>query len=463
MYGSVTEAIVGQLRNILGDAAVSTGESDRVTHSADESIQPPVVPDVVVYPRTTEHVSRLAALANEHRIPLTGYGAGSSVEGHTIPVHHGIVVDFRDMNRIIEVHVEDFQVTVEPGVTRLDLEAHLGRFGLFFPPDPGANATIGGMIANNAAGIRTVKHGMTRDNVLALEVVLADGRVMNTGSRSIKQSAGYDLRHLIVGSEGTLGLVTRATLRVWPIPEHFRTAMVGFADVATAAEAVYAIVGQGLAPAALELLHEDHLTWMNEDEGSSYPEVPTLMVEFTGPSEVAVADAMIETHRICEARGAVGVTDSIGREARAEMWRHRHGLRERYIRRGRGKKAIPVDVAVPISRFPDLVTYALDQVAAHGFDFPIVGHAGDGNLHIGIVLDPDDPDERARASRLDHDLIAKALEYDGTSTGEHGIGIGKRQFLVDEFGQTAVDVMRSIKQALDPNGILNPGKVLPEA
>ncbi len=201
---------------------------------------------------------------------------------------------------------------------------------------------------------------------------------------------------------------------------------------------------------------------MNEDEGTDYPEVPTLMVEFTGPSEIAVADAMIETHRICADLGSVGVTDSIGREARAEMWRHRHGLRERYVRRGKGKKTIPVDVAVPVSRFPELVEYALSQVAAEGFDYPIVGHAGDGNLHIGIVMDPDDAGERERALRLDRHLVEKALELEGTSTGEHGIGIGKKDFLEAEFGPAAVDVMRSIKRALDPNGILNPGKVLPD-
>ena len=458
MNAVVTDQVLTELRNIVGAEAVSTGESDRTTHSHDESTHTPVLPDVVVYPQGSDQVSRLLALANEARVPVTGFGAGTSVEGHTVPVAGGIVVDFRDMNRVVKLHADDFQVTVEPGVLRLDLEEYLGRRGLFFPPDPGANATIGGMIANNAAGIRALKYGATRDNVLALEVALADGRLVRTGSRSVKQSAGYDLRHLVIGSEGTLGQVTRATLRAVPIPEHSEAAVVAFGDLSAAAAAAAAMIGHGLEPAALELMHGDHMRWLNEDEGTDYPEAATLMLEFSGADGSAVAGALEAAVGLCSE--ALEVRQDLSREERAELWRHRHGMRERYVRRSPGQRRVSIDVSVPISRLAELAEFATARGGELGLAAPVFGHAGDGNLHLSVAYEGEEGESRANA--FGRELALTAIEMGGTCTGEHGIGIGKRRYLEAEFGPEAVAVMRSIKEAFDPNGILNPGKVLPD-
>jgi len=458
----ITPEILAELVAIVGPDLVAQGTSILELHSHDESTQAPVLPEAVVFPETTAEVSALAAAANRHGIALTAFGAGTSLEGHTVPVHRGIVIDFGRMNQVLSVHDGDFQVTVQPGLLRLDLEKHLSSYGLFFPPDPGANASIGGMIANNAAGIRTIKYGATRDHVLALEVVLADGRIINTGSRSIKQSAGYDLTHLIVGSEGTLGLVTEATLRVYPIPEHFSTAIVAFPNVPAAAHAVFGIMGHGLEPAAVELVHQDHIAWMNEDEGSKLHVAPSLMLEFTGPNEKAVDEAMTTALAICDDAGSTGSERGLGREARNAMWRMRHSIRERVRRHFPDHKLISVDVAVPISRFPDLIAFSQERAAALGLDYRVMGHAGDGNMHMGLTYTPDDAEERRRAETLSSELVGKALDMDGTSTGEHGIGLGKKAYLVAEHGKAAVEVMRDIKRTLDPNNILNPGKVLPD-
>lgn len=458
----MTPGLLDELRLIVGTDAVSTGRSDLEIHSHDESTHEPVLPDVVVYPTTTEQVSAILQLANRERVAVTGFGGGTSVEGQTVPAPEGIVVDFRDMNRVVAMHAEDFQVTVQPGILRRDLETYLSTYGLFFPPDPGANASIGGMIANNAAGIRTIKYGATRDNVLALTAVLADGRIIRTGSRSVKQSAGYDLRHLIIGSEGTLALVTEATLKLAPVPEHFATAIVAFPNVGAAAATVHAIMGYGLEPAALELLHPSHIRSMNEDEDAGLEEAPSLMVEFTGASDTAVADAMAEARSLCNEYGALSVRQGFGHEQRTRMWRMRHGTRERYVRRNPGKKIISVDVSVPVSGLPELVAFAERAGSELGFELAVLSHAGDGNVHIPVIYDPTDEESANRATRLGEMLVEKALDLGGTSSGEHGIGIGKRRYLSAEFGEEAVGVMRDIKRLLDPHDILNPGKVIPD-
>lgn len=457
-------SLIGSLADIVGPDHVTTSDAERELHSHDESDHTPVKPDAVVFPSSTGEVSQIAALANRHRVPIVGWGAGTSVEGHTIPVHKGIVVDFRRMNRILAVHASDFQAEVQPGILRLDLEEHLSqRHGLFFPPDPGANASIGGMLANNAAGIRALRYGAAGANVLALEVVLADGSVIRTGSRSVKQSAGYDLTRLFVGSEGTLGLITAATLKLAPIPEHVSSAVIAFPDVTAAANAVYAIMGYGLEPAALELLHEDHVRWMNEEEGAGFAAAPSLMVEFTGASDNAVEEAMEMTRDIAERHGSVGFAGTVGFEARQAMWRLRHATRERARRRFPGHEWVSMDAAVPISRLPELIAFCEQITADRAQEARVIGHAGDGNLHLGLHFDPEDGAAREAALATGHDLVMKAIELGGTCSGEHGIGLGKIKYMVAEHGAEAIDTMRSIKQALDPNGILNPGKVLPPA
>ena len=456
----MNDAILTQLRAIVGDEHVSSAEADRTLHAQDQSTHPPVLPDVVVWPNSTEEVSAIAKLASEHHIPITAWGAGTSLEGHSIPLKRGISLNFQRMDRVLAVHDEDFQVTVQPGIFRKALEAHLAPYGLMFAPDPGANASLGGMIANNAAGIRTVKYGATRDNVLALEVVLASGDIIRTGSRSIKQSAGYDLTHLFTGSEGTLGLITAATLKLVPIPEHFSTATIAFGSVEAAAEAVYGIIGSGLEPAALELIHPDMIGWMNEDAGAGLTVAPSLMIEFSGASEQTVATAMNMAREVCEDAGSTGFQGGLGRDARRQMWEFRHGIRERMVRTFPNQHWVLVDLAVPISNFPKLVAYCQQKIYDYGFDSRIIGHAGDGNMHCGMHFAPTDTDAQSRAVQLGKVMVAKTLELEGTCTGEHGIGIGKQKYMLAEHGENALSTMRTIKRALDPLNILNPGKVV---
>lgn len=455
------DSLHGALCDILGEQHVSVTQADRDLHAHDDSSHPAVPPDIVVWPSQTDEVAAIARLADETRTPLTAWGVASSAGGHVIPIRRGIVIDFQRMNRILEVDMENFQAVVEPGVLRLDLEDHLAKQGLFFAPDPGANASIGGMVANNAAGIRALKYGATKDNVLGLEVVLANGTVITTGSRSIKQSSGYHLTQLFVGSEGTLGLVTKAIIKLRPIPEHVSTAIVGFDTVQAAADAVHDIMGMALEPAALELLHQDHIRWMNEDEGSAYPEVPTLLIEFTDSSAGSVVERMETAAEICSEHGAIGFTGVTDHQERAALWRIRHGVRHRYRRRLPGGNWIGMDVSVPVARFPELVSYAMDCAQANGLPGSVLGHAGDGNLHMGIGYMPDDEDGKRRAHHVSHLLVEKAIEMGGTCSGEHGIGLDKLGYMVAEHGSGAIEAMRAVKAALDPNGILNPGKVLP--
>ncbi|MFK7803998.1 MAG: FAD-binding oxidoreductase [Anaerolineae bacterium] len=453
--------ILQRLQAIVGTENASIAQADRALHAQDQSSQPAVMPDYVVWPNSTAEVSAIVKVAAAHSIPITAWGAGTSLEGHSIPLQKGISLNFQRMNHVVEVHAEDFQVTVQPGIFRKELEAHLAKFGLMFAPDPGANASIGGMIANNAAGIRTVKYGATKDNVLALELVLANGDVVKTGSRSVKQSAGYDLTRLIVGSEGTLALVTEATLKLVPIPEHFSTATVAFPSVDATAEAVYGIMGSGLEPAALEMLHPTNIEWMNEDAGLDMVVAPSLMMEFSGASEIAVTEAINMAQEICADAGSLGFSGGIGRDTRKAMWELRHSLRERSVRTFPGHHWMLVDVAVPISKFPELVAYCQNEIDKSGFDGRIIGHAGDGNMHAGIHFLPDDTEAKGRAAQLGTVIVNRALELGGTCTGEHGIGIGKQKYLIQEHGETALEMMRIIKQSLDPNNLLNPGKVVP--
>lgn len=456
----MNESILQQLYQIVGREHVSAAEADRALHSQDQSTHPPVLPDVVVWPNSTAEVSAIAKLASKHHIPITAWGAGTSLEGHSIPLKRGISLNFQRMARVLAVHDEDFQATVQPGIFRKALEAHLANYGLMFAPDPGANASIGGMIANNAAGIRTVKYGATRDNVLALEVVLANGDIIRTGSRSVKQSAGYDLTHLFTGSEGTLGLITAATLKLVPIPEHFSTATIAFESVEGAAEAVYSLIGSGLEPAALELIHPDMIQWMNEDAGANLTVAPSLMIEFSGADEQTVANAMTLAHQVCAEVGSTGFQGGLGRDARRKMWAFRHGIRERLVRTFPNQHWVLVDLAVPISNFPKLVAYCQEKVYEYGFDGRIIGHAGDGNMHCGMHFAPNDEAAKARATELGKVMVKRALELEGTCTGEHGIGLGKQKYMLAEHGENALNTMRLIKQALDPLNIMNPGKVL---
>ncbi len=454
------QATIQALESIVGPERVSTAQADRAQHARDESSHPEHLPDVVAWPQTTAEVSAILRHANEARLPVTAWGAGTSLEGNPIPTHGGLVLDFRLMNQIIEIHENDFQVTVQPGVLYQDMNKVLARSGLFFAPDPGANASIGGMVANNAAGIRTVKYGATKDNVLALEVVLANGQVIRTGSRSVKQTSGYDLTHLFIGSEGTLGIVTEATLKLAPLPEHFSAIVAAFPTVNDAAQAVSEIIGAGLEPAALELLDVTAVKIINTEEGIDLIVAPNLFMEFNGASEAALREELAMAETICHDNNCQHYQDGVGRQERARLWEARHQLFETAVRSHPGQSYFITDVAVPISRYPALVAYAAEIVTELKVRGLIIGHAGDGNMHTILFFPPDDATAQANAQLVNSRLVERALALDGTSTGEHGVGLGKQKFMLQEHGEAALNLMRQIKATLDPNGILNPGKVL---
>jgi D-lactate dehydrogenase (cytochrome) len=451
---------VVDLLALLPAERVSAAQADRTLHAKDQSSHAAHLPDLVVWPVSTAEVSAVLAYANEHGIPVTPWGAGSSLEGNSIPVCGGIVLDLTRLNRMVEIHHADFQVTVEPGLFYKDMNKELARHGLFFPPDPGANASVGGMLANNAAGIRTVKYGATRDNVLALEVVLASGEVIHTGSRSVKQSAGYDLTHLFVGSEGTLGVITQATLKLYPLPEHFSAATAAFPSVEAAAGAVYDLIGAGLEPNALELIDKTAAEVISASANLNLTPAPNLFMEFSGASLTALTETLSTAEAICRSRGALNYHSGVGREERARLWEARHHAFEAHLRHFAGQDYLLTDVAVPISHYPALVTYASELMSDLNFVGSIVSHAGDGNMHSNIFFPPDDAARRAAAHEYNDRLVRRAIELGGTSTGEHGVGLGKQKYMALEHGAGALRVMQQIKRLLDPHNILNPGKVL---
>jgi D-lactate dehydrogenase (cytochrome) len=452
--------ILQTLQDIVTPARVSSTQADRAQHARDQSAYAEYLPAVVVWPRTVAEVSAILSCGNEARVPVTAWGAGTSLEGNPIPIHGGISLDFGQMNQILTIHEADFQVTVQPGVLYKDMNKALAQFGLFFAPDPGANASIGGMVANNAAGIRTVKYGATRDNVLALEVVLANGELLRTGSRSVKQSAGYDLTHLFVGSEGTLGIVTQATLKLFPLPEHFSAVIAAFPTVETAAEVVFTLIGSGLEPTALELLNLQAITILNTETDFDLAVAPTLFMEFSGASEASLAEELAMVESICRDYECQRFQSGVGREARNQLWQARHRFFETSLRYYPDHDYLLTDVAVPISQFPPLVAAANEIMARLACQGTIIGHAGDGNLHTAIFFPPGDTQARAHAGQVNDHLVEQALALGGTCTGEHGVGLGKQKYMLAEHGPVALNLMRQLKMMLDPNGILNPGKVL---
>jgi D-lactate dehydrogenase (cytochrome) len=362
------------------------------------------------------------------------------------------------MNKILEIRPQDLQVDVQPGVLRKELNRKTGRYGLFFPPDPGADATIGGMIANNASGVQTIKYGATRDYIMQLTVVLPDGRVISTGCKAHKSSSGYDLTRLFVGSEGTLGVVTEATLKLTGIPSHYLAATMTFNDLASASNAVAVLMGSGLEPAALELLPPVLISLMNRENNLNMPEVPSLFCEFHGVSQTALQEKADLTRELCDECGATGFKFGIEEKDRRELWRARHEAWETIHRAHPKKDTLIVDVAVPISRYPEMIAISQSLVDEHHVAGYVFGHAGDGNLHVVLAGDRDDAKEWSMLEKINRMIVEKAIEMGGTCTGEHGIGIGKRKFMELEHGES-YELMRSIKELIDPKGLMNPGKI----
>jgi D-lactate dehydrogenase (cytochrome) len=460
-WGRCTEKELVELELIVGAENLSTGESAIGLCSRDESYYTPEIPpQVVVMPASAEEISAILKIANARKISVTARGAGTSIEGNPVPLFGGIVVDMQRFDKILEIRPADFVAVVEAGVGYKDLNKALGRHGLFFPPDPGAGAMIGGMIANNASGVRTIRYGATKDYVLKLTVVLADGEIIETGSLATKSSSGYDLNRLFVGSEGTLGIITQATLRLAGLPAHFSAALSTFPTIEAAAEAVFEIMRWGFSPAALEILTTELVTMLNRDSDLGLREEPTLFMEFHSASAVALEEELGPVEDLCRDAGALSFRSGLGAGQRNKLWEARYEVYESIKRTHPGADPFVADVAVPISRYPEIVKYAENVVRDYeviGYPF---GHAGDGNVHLVFMGDAQDKEGWDRIQKANQAIVTRTLELEGTCTGEHGVGIGKRQFMQREHGNS-LEVMRQIKTLLDPQGILNPGKIFP--
>jgi D-lactate dehydrogenase (cytochrome) len=441
------------------------GDRERVTvnetileqHSKGIAYHEPRKPDVVVFPKTAAEVSAVLSYANERRIPVTPFGAGSSLEGHVIPVQGGISLDLTMMNDIIDIRPDDFLAVVEPGVTQMQLNQALKKYGLFFPVDPGADATIGGMAATNASGTNSVKYGVMRDQVLGLEVVLADGKIVHTGGMAVKSSAGYDLTGLFVGSEGTLGVFTKIIVRLQGIPEATNAIKVSFPALAEAAQAAASILKAGVSPGKIELVDEQTIQAVNQYKQTDYPAAPTLFIELSG-SAASVKDGTALVKELCDAENAVSFEMEEDSVARAKLWEARHHAAFAIQAAYPGKAMLSTDVCVPISKLPAAIAETRKLVDEYGMTAAILGHVGDGNYHTILAFDPADKEEVKRVEEVNARIVRYALSHGGTCTGEHGIGIGKRQFLYEEH-RDSVPFMKGIKQLFDPNGIMNPGKI----
>ena len=458
----VLDRLTSELVAALGPEQVSVTEAVRAQHGVGESYHPAAPPDLVVWPRSTEEVVAVVDRCRAHGVPIVPFGAGTSLEGHVAALHGGVCLDMTRMNRILRLSLEDMDVSVEAGVTRKQLDARLRPEGVFFPVDPGADATVGGMVATGASGTTTVRYGAMRENVLSLTVVTAQGRVVRTRSRARKSSAGYDLTRLFVGSEGTLGVITEATLRVYPTPEAISSAVCSFPSLEDAVACVIRTIQIGVPVARIELLDDVQMDAVNRRSGLAYPVAPTLFLEFHG-SPAGVAEQSEEVKRIASELGGGDFAWATSEEERRRLWEARHASYEASLALRPGAKGFVTDVCVPVSRLAQCVAEARAGVEEAGLLAPIVGHAGDGNFHVCVLVDPGDPEELARVQEFGERLARRAIELGGTCTGEHGVGYGKAHLLELEHGAEGVELMRSVRAALDPDGIMNPGKVLPPA
>ena len=450
--------LLDELRAIRG-AGLSTASAVREHHSHDESHHAGVLPDAVVFPESNEDVQAIVAACARYRCPVVAFGAGSSLEGHVNPIRTGISVDLTRMNRVLRVSADDLDVTVQAGITRKALEKQLRPTGLIFHLDPGADATIGGMAATRASGTTAVRYGTMRDAVLGLAIVLADGRLIHTGSRARKSSSGYDLTKLFVGSEGTLGIITELTLRLHGRPEAVAAATCHFADIEGAVRTVITTIQLGIPVARSELLDEVQIDAVNRYSRTSYPVSPTLFFEFHGLTEGEVSAHAEAVGEIAAENGGQDFTRATSPEARAALWQARHDAYYAALAMRPGRRGWTTDACVPISRLAECIVQTKRDIAASPLVAALVGHVGDGNFHMIFPVDPDDPVEIAEAERLSDRLVERALAMGGTCSGEHGVGLGKKKFLEREHGE-ALDVMRAIKATLDPLGIMNPGKLI---
>lgn len=452
------EELLGELGALLGPR-VSTSPAVREWHGTGESYHPPAPPDAVAFAESTEEVSAIVRICARHGAPMIPFGAGTSVEGQVAALEGGVSINLSGMNRILRVSAEDLDATVEAGVTRKQLNEALRETGVFFPVDPGADATIGGMAATRASGTTAVRYGTMRENVLGLTVVLADGRIIRTGGRARKSAAGYDLTRLFVGSEGTLGVITEVTLRLCALPAAVSAAVCPFATLVGAVNTVIATIRAGIPVARIELLDEVQMGAVNTFSRLDYPVAPTLFFEFHGATEEGVVEQTKVVEAIARERGGAGFRWATKPEERNRLWQARHDAYYAALALRPGAKGWVTDVCVPISRLAECITETKKDHAGSSLLAPLVGHAGDGNFHLIYVLDPENREEVAEARRLNDRMVQRALTMGGTCTGEHGVGYGKMEALVAEHGE-GVEIMRRIKAALDPGNLMNPGKMM---
>ena len=452
-----TQEALSALSQFLGDR-LSRSKSDLDSHGQSETHFPPAPPEAVAYPETTEEVSQIVKICAEHGVAVTAWGAGTSLEGHALATQGGVTVDFSRMNKVLQVNPEDMDAIVQPGVTREDLNTELRATGLFFPVDPGANASLGGMAATRASGTTAVRYGTMRDNVLGVEAVLADGRIIRTGTRARKSSAGYDLTGLFVGSEGTLGLITELTLRLQGQPEAISSAVCAFDEIGPAVDCVIATIQMGIPMARIEFLDAESVAAVNAASGTGLPVMPHLMVEFHG-SQAGVAEQAESFGAIVEEFGGHDFRWSSKTEERNALWEARHRAHWSILASRPGATALVTDICVPISRLAQAVEETRADIAQASIPGPILGHAGDGNFHAILLVEEGNQAEMDEALALSGRMVERALALGGTVTGEHGVGVGKLGYMESEHG-AGWDVMGEIKRALDPANILNPGKLV---
>ena len=449
--------LLGELRGLLGDRATASA-AVREHHGKDESYFPYAPPDAVVFPESTEEVRAIVDLCRRHKTPIIPFGVGTSLEGHVLAIRGGVCVDLSRMNKVVAVHEADLDAVVQAGVTRKQLNEHIRHTGLFFPVDPGADATLGGMAATRASGTNAVRYGTMRENVLAMTVVLADGRVITTSRRSRKSAAGYELTRLFVGSEGTLGIITELTVRLYAVPEAMSAAICSFPDIAGAVNTVIQTLQSGIPIARSEALCATTMKAINAYSKTGYREQPTLFLEFHG-TQAGVEEQAKLVQEIARENGGMDFEWTTKPEERNRLWTARHQAYFACLQLRPGSRAGSTDVCVPISRLTECIVETSEDIARASMPIPLFGHVGDGNFHCEILIRPDDEAELEEARRFNERVVNRALAMEGTCTGEHGIGFGKMRSLRKELGE-AVDLMASLKRAVDPENLMNPGKVV---
>ena len=451
------QSVVTELKALLGER-VTTSASVREHHGKDESYFPYALPDAVVYPHSTEEVRDVVNICRRHGVPMIPFGVGTSLEGHVLAIEGGVTIDLSQMNSVLAVHEEDLDAVVQAGVTRKQLNEYIKHTGLFFPIDPGADATLGGMASTRASGTNAVRYGTMRENVISLTVVLADGRIIKTARRAKKSSAGYDLTRLFVGAEGTLGVITEVTVRLYPVQEAMSAAVCAFDSIDGCTKTVIQTIQAGVPVARCEIVCERSIDAINKYKKTNYRVAPTLFFEFHG-TQASVVEQAETVQEIAKENGGKDFQWATRPEERNVLWEGRHNAYFACLQTRPGARALSTDVCVPISRLAECVHETMEDVKSYVVPVPMVGHVGDGNFHLIFLIDPDKPEELELAKTLNKRLVRRALAMEGTCTGEHGVGMGKQGSMAEELGE-AVDLMRDIKRTFDPENLMNPGKVV---